>query len=114
MENTRNLNENEFEILRIITFEECLDYSNSIDSKTLSTKCNLSTVYIRKILTRLKEYSFLEEGIKKGNARTYFVTPLGYEYVFNILFKSSNKEIENMKNDIKLIKGSEEDELNEE
>ena len=111
-----NLTQNEYEILRVMIFREYLDYFNSIDIKTLCEydDISLSKVYVGKTLKKLKDNNLVEEGMRKGKAFTYFVTPFGYEYVLSIIAKSSNKEIEDMKKEIKLIKGSEEDELNEE
>ena len=79
------MNKNDYKLLMILDKDEC---NSSVKSKTaarIATEANLCGSKVRRTLNEFVNMNYVKEGMKEGNARSFYITSKGKEKLVEIL-----------------------------
>lgn len=86
------MNKNDCKLLYTLYLEGCLDSFQSITASSLCKITEFGGTKVRKTLNEFIENGYVSEGLKKSQARTFYITKEGIEHLKKILPADMIKE----------------------
>lgn len=79
------MNKNDCKLLYTLYIEDCVDAFQSITASNLCEITEFGGTKVRKTLNEFIEKGYVAEGLKKSQARTFYITERGISYLKEIL-----------------------------
>lgn len=89
-------NKTDYKVLECLIAKNCMSPVASLTIKQIIEFTELSQTKIRSVINQFKLMSYIKDGSKEGNNKTYYITNEGVEH-FKVAFNFNDDEIEEIK-----------------
>lgn len=87
------MNKNDCSVLYVLYDGGYFNSLKSVTASEISRITKLGGTKIRKVLNEFKDSGYVEEGLKKAQARTFYITDSGIEFLKKTVYPNTLEEL---------------------